>query len=44
MKNFFKNLSIGVDFKLKVPALMYKSSTHNMSGERSYAVILTEGL
>ena len=44
MKSFSKNLSFGVDFKLQVPPLMYKINTHNLSGVRSKAVILNEGL
>ena len=44
MKMFLKNLLFGVDVKLKVPPLTYKINAHNMSGVRSQAVILTEGL
>ena len=34
-EKFSKNLSFGVDFKLKVPPLMYKINTHNISGMRN---------
>ena len=34
----------GVDVKLYGPPFMYKINAHNMSGVRSWAVILTEGL
>ena len=44
MKKFLKTLSFGVDVKLQVPPLTYKINAHNMSGVRSQAVILTEGL
>ena len=30
-----RNLSFGIDFKLQVPALMYKIKTHNISGVRN---------
>ena len=30
-----KNLSFGVDFKLKVPQLMFKINTHNISGVKN---------
>ena len=35
MKRFLKNLSFGVDVKLKVPSLTYEIKEHNMSGVRS---------
>ena len=35
MKNFLKNLSLGVDVKLYVPPLTYKINAHNISGVRS---------
>ena len=39
-----KNLSFGIDFKLKVLTLTYKINTHNNSGVRSQIVILTKEL
>ena len=41
MKTFLKNLS---NVKLKVPPLTYKINTNIISGVRSWAVILIEGL
>ena len=37
---FLNNLGFGVDFKVKVPPLMYKISTHNINGVRNYIVTL----
>ena len=35
MKQFLKNLSVGDDYKLKVPSLKYKINAHNMSDVRN---------
>ena len=35
MKSFSNNLSFAVDFKLKVPPVMYKISIHNISDVRN---------
>ena len=35
MKSFSKNISLGVDYKLQVPPLMYKINKHNVSGVRN---------
>ena len=44
LKKFLKNLSFGVDIELQVPPFTYKIKAHNMSGVRSQAIILTDGL
>ena len=44
MEKLLKNLSFCVDIKLKVSPITYKIKANNMSGVRSYAVILTEEL
>ena len=44
IQKFLENLAFGADDKLYVRPLTYKINAHNMSGVKSYAVILTEGL
>ena len=44
MKKFLKNLLFGVDAKLQVPPVTYKINAHKMSGVKSKAETLTEGL
>ena len=44
MKKFLKNLSFDTNYKLLVPAFMYKIIAHNISAVRNKVVFLSEGL
>ena len=44
MKEFLENVSFGVGVNLYIPPLSCKIHAHNMTGVRSLAVIITEGL
>ena len=42
MKNFSKNCSFKINFKLYVSPLMYNINTHNINGVRSKIISFTE--